>query len=112
MTFECCTDLIEEEDELAIYILNDLSGLHSNGYNTEWLKALDYLPKGVGWHLGSSVQRDQGRPGITTEPVEIIEHVIATILDFVKEHLLILVDQVLKVESHNHQDLVTTQGFE
>jgi hypothetical protein len=55
MTFECCTDLIEEEDELAIYILNDLSGLHSNGYNTERLKALDYLPKGVGWHLGSSV---------------------------------------------------------
>lgn len=54
MAFKCRGDFIQEENELAVHIVGDLTRLHSNCNYAEGLQALDDFSEGVGRDLASA----------------------------------------------------------
>ena len=110
MPLKCRGDFIQEEYELTVYIVGDLTGLHSNSDDAEGLQALYDFSEGVGGDLASAREGHGGRASRATEPIQVIEHAITAVLDLINEHLLVFAYQILQVEAHNDEDLISPEA--
>ena len=112
MPLKCRGDFIQEENELAVHIVGDLAGFHSNCNDAEGLQALDDFSEGVGGDLASAREGHGGGASRAPKPIQVIEHGIAAILDLINEHLLVFAYQILQVEAHDDEDLISPEASE
>ena len=112
MPLKCRCDFIQEENELAIYIVGDLARLHSNCNDAEGLQALDDFSEGVGGDLASAREGHGGGASRAPKPIQVIEHGITAVLDLINEHLLVFAYQILQVEAHDDEDFISPEAPE
>jgi hypothetical protein len=112
MALKCRGDFIQEENELAVYVVGDLARLHSNCNDAEGLQALDDFSEGVGGDLASAREGHGGGASRAPKPIQVIEHGITAVLDLINEHLLVFAYQILKVETHDDEDLISPKASE
>lgn len=110
MPLKCRGDFIQEEYELTVYIVGDLTRFHSNSDDAEGLQALYDFSEGVGGDLASAREGHRGRASRATEPIQVIEHGITAVLDLINEHLLVFAYQILQVEAHDDKDFISPEA--
>ena len=72
MPLKCRGDFIQEEYELTVDIVGDLTRLHSNSDDAEGLQALYDFSEGVGRDLASAREGHGGRASRAPEPIQVI----------------------------------------
>ena len=114
MFFICCSDLIMVDRKWCKYVVIDSSSscFHSDCEQAEALQTLDYLAEGARWDLLIHFIQERNLLGARiisggcTEPIQLIQHVIAAILNFVQSGLFTLCDNLFHVNRHDHEDFV------
>ena len=113
MFFICSSDLIVVDWKWCkdVVIYSSSGRFHSDCEQAKTLQTLDYLAEGARWDLLIHFIQEGNLLGARiiggcAEPIQLVQHVIAAILNFVQRGLFTLCDNLFHVNRHDNEDFI------